>query len=363
MKYGNIKKDNFYFEIKHNESDEFSQCLIINSMYVRNGGTPINYILNKIINPIKDKLVKKYPSIKPGDIKNKLKILLVIRFFPKLEYSSQEKIEVTNSMKDFDEYFKDINWDKVVRQILKDDDIILNITEYFKLKQEAKERAELKKLKKVKKKIKSDKYIPGNNKKYLVICEGESATGGIIPVLGKEDFSYYILKGKPLNVYEISQKKFLQNKELSELYQVIQNENFEKIIVATDSDLDGIHINSILIVFFYRYFPHLLQEGKITRFNTPIAASIDKNKKLKEWVYSYDEINKLKGEIKYYKGLGSWTPKQLEQVIQKDGFNNMLIKFNYNNNDKEYIDLWFSGKRSDDRKEMIMNNEFDIMKV
>jgi len=363
VKFGDIKKNNFYFEIKHNTTDDFSQCLIINGIYIRNGGTAINYIMDRIVSKIREKLIKKFPGIKNGDIKNKLKILLVMRFFPNLKFTSQEKIEVSNSTKELSEFFGDIPFDKIVRQILKDEDIMLSITEYFKLKEEAKQNAELKKLAKTnKKRIVSDNYFPAQNKEILAIMEGFSALGGTQPVLGRRNIGYYVLKGKPLNVYNASVTKFKDNKELSELYKIILNEGYKKIVIISDADLDGISINSILFAFFYKYLPEYLKNNKIYRFNTPIAAEI-KNKKLQKWVYTFDDIKKLNGNIKYFKGLGSWSQNQLEEVIKKDGFENMLMQFEFDEEDIEYIDKWLNEKRSDDRKIAIINNEFDIIKV
>ena len=61
--------------------------------------------------------------------------------------------------------------------------------------------------------------------------------------------------------------------------------------------------------------------------------------------------------------MGSLTTKNIEQVIEKDGLENMMEKFEFTPEDKEYIDLWFNSKRADDRKEMIQNNDFDVMKA
>jgi len=365
VKFGDIKKNNYFFEIKHNENDDFSQCLIINGLYVRNGGTPINYIIDKIVTRIRDKLVKKFPTIKKGDIKNKLKILLVMRFFPNLKFTSQEKIEVSNSTKELSEFFGDIDFDKIAKQILKDDSIMLPITEYFTLKEKAKEQAKLKELEKNKrKKINSDKYYPATSiKKYLFIAEGQSASSSMLKILGRETNGFYELKGKPLNVYNVSTSKFMSDQELKTLYEIIVKENYEKIVILSDNDLDGTSIAGLMIAFFYKYFENLLKTGRIYRFYTPIAASIDKKKRLIDWVYKFEEINKLKGEIKYYKGLGSWTPEQLEQVIKKDGFNKMLEPFVYSEEDKEYIDKWYNQNRTDDRKDAIMQNDFDIIKL
>ena len=224
MKYGDIKKNNFYFEIKHNENDDFSQCLIINGIYIRNGGTAVNYIMDRIVSKIREKLSRRFPNIKNGDIKNKLKILLVMRFFPNLKFTSQEKIEISNSNKELSEFFGDIPFDKIVRQILKDENIMLSITEYFKLKEEAKQNAELKKLSKKEKKLKIEKFYPAiKENKNIFLAEGESASGALQPVLGRKENAYFELKGVPLNSWEVTPQKLAKNEELSNLYKILKN--------------------------------------------------------------------------------------------------------------------------------------------
>jgi DNA gyrase/topoisomerase IV subunit B len=358
LKFGNIKKDNFYFKIKHNESDDFSQCLIINGLYVRNGGTPINYIINtKIVPRIREKLLKKFPSIKPADIRNKMKILLIMRFFPKLEFSSQEKIEISNSQKDLEEFFKDVDWDKIVKQLLKDEDLMLSITEYFSLKQKAKENAELKKLSKKEKKIKSEKFFPAiRNNKYLFIAEGTSARSGLMNILGRNENAFYELKGVPLNAWEVPISKVNANTELKDLITICNSFNFEKIIIATDSDMDGYKISLLTIGNIVKYLPQY--KDKIYRFYTPIAFEL-KNGKLIKWWYSLKDIpNK---EVQYAKGLGRWTKKQLQEIINKDGLDNMIIKIE--NIDENLLDEWLSNKKSDKRKEYIKKASLDINKI
>jgi DNA gyrase/topoisomerase IV subunit B len=78
------------------------------------------------------------------------------------------------------------------------------------------------------KKIKNDKYIPANKEnKYLLITEGESACGSLMSTMGLEQCGYYMLKGKPLNTWDVSQQKFTSNKELADLYNIIKNTTHE----------------------------------------------------------------------------------------------------------------------------------------
>lgn len=96
--------------------------------------------------------------------------------------------------------------------------------------------------------------------------------------------------------------------------------------------------------------------------NTPIKAN-KKNGKLTAWVYDLnDELPIKSGETQaYYKGLGSWNVDDLDQVIQKDGLEKMLVKFNFDS--KEIIDDFMSNKKSDARKDYILNNDFSIVKI
>lgn len=192
------------------------------------------------------------------------------------------------------------------------------------------------------------------------IISHNSALGGISKVLGNKNINYYVLRGKPLNSWEISHQKFASNKELSELYQIIKADEFSRIIVASDQDLDGIHINSLLIAFIEKYLPEY--KDRLYRLNTPVKAN-KKNNKLTSWVYDLNEELPIKsGESQaYYKGLGTWPKEDLEQVIETDGLEKMLMKFEFDS--KDIIDDFMSDKKSDVRKEYILNNEFSIAKI
>jgi DNA gyrase/topoisomerase IV subunit B len=223
-----------------------------------------------------------------------------------------------------------------------------------------KKRQELKSLDKVVKKIKSDKYYSAiEKKKYLFLVEGESALGGLMPVLGRKECGFYCLKGKPLNAYSAEQKKFTENKELTELYKIIQNESYDFIVKATDQDLDGFHIRGLLTGFFVKYLPEL--KGKIGMLQTPVIGIV-KNDKLVSWHYSLnDEITLKSGEkSNYYKGLGSWDIEDLKQVIKNDGIEKMIDIIEFD--DETIIEEWL-GNDSEPRKKYILENNFSIAKL
>lgn len=359
--YELIQGQKYTIAVTANDYDDFKLFTYVNGLDVRSGGSHIDLITTEVVNSLRDKISKKYKGIKPGDIKNKLRVIAIFNDFPNLSFDSQTKERVTNSVKDVRDYLGDIDFEKFSQKIFKNSAIIDPITEVYKIKEELKKRQEMKGLEKVKKKIKSEKYLPSIDKrKYLILAEGDSATGGLVPVLGRKEFGYYSLKGKPLNSYAAEQSKFTQNKELTELFQIIKNEDYENIIIASDADADGAHIRFLLAGFFQRYLPEF--KGNVGALLTPIMAT-KKNGKMINWVYNFGEKLEVKaGETqKYYKGLGSFLAEDLQQVIDKDGLAKMIEMIDFDSD--EIIDDWLSNAKSDKRKEYILANDFDITKI
>lgn len=355
-----FETEDYKFAILPNESDDFKQFSYVNGLKIPDGGTHIDYIVQNVVTPIREKLIKKYSGIKPADIKNKLMVIAFLKNVKNTKFNSQTKEKITNSTSEISSYYGDIDFVKITNKIIKNDKIIGPITEVYKIKEELKKRQELKSLDKTVKKIKSDKYYPAiENKKYLFLVEGESALGGLMPVLGRKDCGFYCLKGKPLNAYSASHDKFIANKELSELYKIIQNENYEQIIKATDQDLDGFHIRGLLSGFFEKYLPEY--KGKIGMLQTPVIG-ITKNDKIIKWYYSLnDEVQLNSGEkSNYYKGLGSWDIEDLKQVIKVDGISKMIDIIEFD--DVSIIEEWL-GEDSEPRKKYILENNFSIAKL
>lgn len=219
--------------------DDFKQFSYVNGLKIPDGGTHIDVISNNIISIIKDKLIRKYKSIKPGDIKNKLQLVVFINRLPNAKFNSQTKEKLTNSVAEFNR-FSNIDY-SFVNKVLKNDDIISPIIEVYKIKEELENRKALKSVEKTKK-LKSDKYFRSTNKpKYLCICEGFSAYGGLAQVLGNTDVQFYVLKGKPLNCQNVSIQKLMSNVELSELLQIFNNEL--EFVELTDGDFYELSIN------------------------------------------------------------------------------------------------------------------------
>ena len=164
--------DNFSFAVIPSPSDEFQQFSYLNGLNIKDGGTHIDVIANNIVSLLRDSLSKKYKTIKPADIKNKLMIVGVFKNFANPKFNSQTKEKLTNSVSEVNQYFGDIDYQSLSKKILKNSNIISPIIEVFKIKEELKNRQELKTLNKAKK-IKDEHYLPAlKESKYIMVVEG-----------------------------------------------------------------------------------------------------------------------------------------------------------------------------------------------
>jgi len=355
-----IETEDYKLAFLPNDTDDFKQFSYVNGLKIPDGGQHIDFPVVLLTSGLKDKLIKRFKNIKVGDIKNKMMVIAFLKNFKNTKFNSQAKEKITNSLSEMRKYYGDVDWTKVIDRLYKNKSFMDPVTEQYRIKEEMAKRKELKALNKPTKKVKSDKYLPSIGvQKYLMLVEGDSALGGLSPVLGRRECGYFVLRGKPLNAYSASQSKFVNNAELSDLYKVIQNENYEKIIYATDQDLDGFHIRGLLNGFFVRYLPEL--KGSIGMLQTPVIG-IKKNKKLVRWHYSLNDEVKLKaGEVsKYYKGLGSHKESDLKHIVKTDGISRMIDMLEFD--DDTIIDDWM-GDDTDPRKKYLYENDFSIAKL
>jgi DNA gyrase/topoisomerase IV subunit B len=354
-----VEEDNFSIGVFHSDTDDFKQFSLMNGLTLSAGGTHVDYITNNMVRVLKDKIAKKYKSIKPNDVKRKLFVVTILKDFKGPKYETQTKEKLTNPLKDIAAHLGGFDLNKFAEKVYRNKSVIDSIIDYFRIAEEYKKKQDMKGLEKTKKKIKSEKYTKavGENK-VLVVCEGASAKGGLMPILGRDGIAYYELKGKPLNAYSATHAKFTSNKELTELFQIIKNEDFDYVITGTDQDLDGISIASLLVGFYKKYIPEDLKNGKFGRLQTPIFFTRGKDKKPKDWFYNLRDIPSEKGD--YMKGLGSWEQEDLEHIIQTDGIEKMIDIFD--DTSDETIEEWL-GDDSAPRKKYIQANDFELIKI
>lgn len=377
--YEIIEKDDYFISVIPSQTDDFSFFTYVNGLYVKNGGNHIDYITTEVVGRLRDKLSKRHKGILPGDIKNKIQIIMFMNHFPDMKFSSQTKEELTNSFSSIKDYLKLDNeeLDKFIDKIYKNKILIDDITETFRVKEELKKQKELKEMSKTNKKLNIDKYIPPAKKnKYLVLSEGDSAVSSIMKVLGRDDFGYFALRGKVLNVYNASTSKIKENRELYHITQILNLDltnketdmDYENVLIATDADLDGILIRGLVLTFFDKFAPKLIKEKRIKVLSTPMITAVKKDK-IEEYFMSFEDYlafqKKNKGyDYNYYKGLGSWKGKEdLGYLIDKHGLDKFIEAFEHDSGCEDILKNWMSSAESDERKAYLRNKEFNIFKI
>ena len=162
----------------------------------------------------------------------------------------------------------------------------------------------------------------------IFITEGDSASGSITKSRDVNTQAVFSLKGKPLNTYGLTKKVVYENEEFNLLQAALNIEDsmedlrYSKVIIATDADVDGMHIRLLLITFFLQFFPELIKKGHVYILQTPLFRVRNKQKTI--YCYSDEEkqkaIDELKGkpEITRFKGLGEISPDEFKHFIGKD---------------------------------------------
>ena len=356
-------------------TDEPYVLSYVNTMSLRRGGTHVDYIMNKLVNDIREKVSKKYKNIKPADIRNRLGIVVFLKSFPNCEFDSQTKEAITNSQSDITAFINDnnVDLDALSNKVLKEKEILDNITDIFKAKEEIAEAKELAKKTKIKRDFESEKYyapVGKTEKKYLMIVEGFSAFSGISPILGRKGIGYYMLRGKPENILDEKASVFMANQEIRDIVQILgidisdpeTDMNYDKVVILSDADADGTAIAGLVITIFSKLAPRMLREGRICRMETPLLIGLDNKDNVKEYYFNFPEKSSMKKDLKYFylKGLGSWTKSRLNQIIDTEGGMDNLIKpYLIDNTTTQTIQNWF-GKDSEPRKNALRGREFHI---
>jgi topoisomerase-4 subunit B len=198
----------------------------------------------------------------------------------------------------------------------------------------------------------------------IFITEGDSASGSLTTARDPEIQAVFSLKGKPLNVHGLTKKVVYENEEFNLLQHAlnieegVENLRYNNIIVATDADVDGMHIRLLLLTFFLQFYPELIKNGHVYILQTPLFRVRNKQ----ETIYCYDEeerqaaATKLGGkpEITRFKGLGEISPDEFKQFIGSDmRLAPVLVKGNQN---IAQLLGYYMGKNTPERQEMIIDN-------
>jgi len=198
----------------------------------------------------------------------------------------------------------------------------------------------------------------------IFITEGDSASGSITTSRDVSTQSVFILKGKPLNVYGLTKKIVYENEEFNLLQAALdiedglENLRYNNVVIATDADVDGMHIRLLMMTFFLQFFPELVRQGHLFILQTPLFRV--RNKKQTIYCYSEEEkehaVKKLgtNPEITRFKGLGEISPDEFRHFIGKDiRLEPVRVKKGDHVQD---ILPFFMGKNTPERQDFIIEN-------
>jgi len=198
----------------------------------------------------------------------------------------------------------------------------------------------------------------------IFLTEGQSAAGSIVSCRDVITQAIFVLKGKPLNVWDLKRDIVYRNDEMYNLMRSLEIEDnleglrYEKVILATDADVDGLHIRNLLITYFFRFFEPLVHDGHLFVLETPLFRVRNRE----QTIYCYSEAERdaavarlgQSAEITRFKGLGEITPSEFKQFI---GDKMRLSQVEYASKpDAAGILGFYMGKNTPERKDYIMEN-------
>ncbi|MFD2921507.1 DNA topoisomerase IV subunit B [Terrimonas rubra] len=209
-----------------------------------------------------------------------------------------------------------------------------------------------------------EEFIARQQETTIFITEGDSASGSITKSRNVDTQAVFSLRGKPLNSYGLTKKVVYENEEFNLLQHALNIEEgmeglrFNNIVIATDADVDGMHIRLLLMTFFLQFFPDLVKHGKVYVLETPLFRVRNKQ----ETIYCFDEAEKQKAikklggkpEITRFKGLGEISPNEFAQFIGED-MRKQMMRVEEGDHIQQLLE-YYMGKNTMDRQEFIINN-------
>ena len=376
-----LKGDDIEVAITHSKtqySEEYHS--FVNGQHTTQGGTHQSAFREAIVKTIRDFFGKNFEA---SDVRKSIISAIAIKVMePVFESQTKTKLgstEMGGDLPTVRTYINDFVKTHLDNYLHKNTEVADKLQK--KILQAEKERKELSGIRKLardrakkaslhNKKLRDCRIHLGDTKKEahlettLFITEGDSASGSITKSRNVNTQAVFSLKGKPLNSYGLSKKIVYENEEFNLLQAALNIEDgledlrYNNIVIATDADVDGMHIRLLLITFFLQFFPELIKEGHLYILETPLFRV--RNKKQTFYCYSDDEkreaIKKLRGkpEITRFKGLGEISPNEFVHFIGDD------IRLDPVMLDKEMsieqMLEFYMGKNTPDRQKFIINN-------
>ncbi|MBU6176199.1 MAG: hypothetical protein RL555_1226 [Bacteroidota bacterium] len=217
-----------------------------------------------------------------------------------------------------------------------------------------------------------EEFLAKQQETTIFITEGDSASGSITKARNVETQAVFSLRGKPLNCYGLTKKVVYENEEFNLLQHALNIEEgleglrYNNIVIATDADVDGMHIRLLLMTFFLQFFPDLVKHEKVYVLETPLFRVRNKQ----ETIYCYSESEKQtamkklgsKPEVTRFKGLGEISPDEFAQFIGSD-MRKQLMRLEQGDHIQQLLE-YYMGKNTPDRQDFIIQNlRFELDKV
>ena len=376
-----LKGNDIEIAITHNKkhySEEYYS--FVNGQNTSQGGTHLNSFKEAIVKTIRDFFKKNYDS---SDIKKSIISAISIKVMePVFESQTKTKLgstEMGDGLPTVRSYILEFISKNLDNYLHKNKDVAEGIQR--KIIQAERERKELSGIRKLarerakksslhNKKLRDCRVHLGDmsNERRLdttiFITEGDSASGSITKSRDVNTQAVFSLRGKPLNSYSMTKKIVYENEEFNLLQAALNIEEgieklrYNKIVIATDADVDGMHIRLLIITFFLQFFPELIKEGHLFILQTPLFRVRNK----KETIYCYSDLEKseacdklgAKVEITRFKGLGEISPNEFKNFIGDSIRLDPVII----NKETSVDDLlsFYMGKNTPDRQNFIIDN-------
>lgn len=315
----------------------------VNGQYTPQGGTHQSVFRETVARVIRDHYGK---SFEAQDIRSSITAAVSVKVMEpvfesqtKTKLGSQDVAPDGPSMRSFINDFLSRELDNFLHKNPKVSEVLLK--KILQSERERKEMAGVKKLARDRakkaslhnKKLRDCRVHLGDGKERsletsIFICEGDSASGSITKIRDVNTQAVFSLKGKPLNTYGLTKKIVYENEEFNLLQAALNIEDgidylrYNNVVIATDADVDGMHIRLLLITFFLQFFPEVVKQGHLYVLQTPLFRVRNK----KETIYCYSEEERQNAmaklgknpEITRFKGLGEISPDEFKHFIGKD---------------------------------------------
>jgi len=344
----------------------------VNGQYTSDGGTHLSAFREGLLKAVNEYSKAGYDG---DDVRECMVGAVAIRLQdPVFESQTKNKLgnteirsELVNSVREELLHFFNRNKDVAQKIIAKVEDTKQLRKELQEVKKLARERAKaitlrIPQLKDCKSHF--DKAKDKGKGSMVFVTEGQSAAGSIVSCRDVNTQAIFTLKGKPLNVWDLKRDIVYKNDEMYNLMCALDIEDnlehlrYEKVILATDADVDGLHIRNLLITYFYKFFEQLVHDGHLFVLETPLFRVRNKEKT----IYCYSEAERdtaaaqlgKNPEITRFKGLGEINPSEFKQFIGKEM---RLSPVEYApKHDASNILGFYMGKNTPERKDYIMEN-------